>query len=62
MLSADCFFSRLFAPLLAEGDIRFHLAFAAIEGDMHGIAGAVAVHYVRHILLVLDILAVNGDD
>src|SRR5260370_12483774 len=53
--------SRLCVPL-TQSYISFHLAFTAVEGYVYVIGGAVAVHDVRHILLVLNIFAVNGNN
>src|SRR5438105_5546630 len=47
---------------LAQNHRNVEPAAAAIESDLHGVAAAMTVHHVLQILLVLDLLAVNGHD
>lgn len=49
-------------PGFAQADVHIHLLLAAVDRDSHRIAGAMVVHDLRQILLVLDSLAVNSDD
>src|SRR5207248_11458342 len=47
---------------LAQNHRNLEPAAAAIESDLHGVAATASVHHVLQILLVLDLLAVNGHD
>src|SRR5437879_12097941 len=47
---------------LAQNHRNVEPAAAPIESDLHGVAAAASVHHVLQILLVLDLLAVNGHD
>jgi len=46
----------------AEGDFDLEFFLAAEDGDVDGVPGAMAVHDMAEVLLVLNILAIDGDD
>src|SRR5215470_2886508 len=49
-------------PGLAQRDGEFHLLLAAVDGHFYSVAGTMGVHDLREVLLVLDVLPVDGDD
>src|SRR5438552_1322331 len=49
-------------PGLAQCDVQVHLLLAAIDGDAHGVASPMVVHYLSQILLVGDFFVINRDD
>src|SRR5713226_851158 len=53
--------SHLFA-CFGERDVYVHLSLAAIDGHLHGVSGAVVIHGLRQILLVLNFFAVDSHD
>ena len=49
-------------PRLAQRNAHIHLPFAAINRDLHAVAGAVIVHHLGKVVLVLNLLPVDSDD
>src|SRR5438105_2095865 len=49
-------------PCFAQHHVYIHLFLSAIDGDAHSIARAVIVHNLAEVLLVLDLLAIDGDN
>src|SRR5438105_15879099 len=47
---------------LAQRHIHLHLLLAPVDGEFHSIAGAVGVHHLCQILLVLNVFSVNCHD
>src|SRR5580704_5061035 len=49
-------------PCFAQRNADIHLLLCAIDCDPHRVACPVIVHDLAEVLLVLDILAIDGDD
>ncbi|MCU1284150.1 MAG: hypothetical protein JWO13_500 [Acidobacteriales bacterium] len=47
---------------LAQRNSHVHFLFAAVDGDLHRVSGAMVVHDAAEVATVIDVLSVNGDD
>src|SRR5437870_7112259 len=49
-------------PGFSQRNVQVHLLLAAIDGDAHGVASPMVVHYLSQILLVGDFFVINRDN
>src|SRR5581483_8796110 len=49
-------------PRLSQRDVHIQLSFSPDNCDFHRVSGAVVVHDLSEVLLIFDLLVVNGHD
>src|SRR3974390_1237699 len=49
-------------PRLAQRHIDVDLLLVAVDGDLDCVSGAMVVHHLRQVLLILDLLIIDGHD